>query len=64
MTDRFQNAIDEVAARREAPKESIRRTQEAIERSRRLLAETDPHPEGPRDGDGTAPPGEPGPPAE
>lgn len=41
MTDRFQHTIDEIAARREAAKEAIRRMREAIERSRQLLREGD-----------------------
>jgi len=40
MTDRFQQTIDEIATRREAAKEAIRRMREAIERSRQLLRES------------------------
>ncbi|MEW5927035.1 MAG: hypothetical protein AB1941_06110 [Gemmatimonadota bacterium] len=40
MTDRFQQTIDEIAARREAAHEAIRRMREAIERSRQLLRES------------------------
>lgn len=40
MTDRFQQTIDEIAERREAAREAIRRMREAIERSRQLLRES------------------------
>lgn len=40
MTDRFQQTIDEIAERREAAREALRRMREAIERSRQLLRES------------------------
>ncbi|HLL46253.1 MAG TPA: hypothetical protein VK399_06075 [Longimicrobiaceae bacterium] len=41
MTDRFQQTIEEIAARREVAKEAIRRMRDAIERSKQLLRESD-----------------------
>ncbi|MET0398917.1 MAG: hypothetical protein ABW277_19150 [Longimicrobiaceae bacterium] len=57
MTDRFQPAIDETAARREAAREALRRMREAIERSRELLRESGEELE-PPDGGGGAESGE------
>ncbi|HEV2735483.1 MAG TPA: hypothetical protein VGV85_11635 [Longimicrobiaceae bacterium] len=54
MTDRFQHTIDEIAARRAAAEEAIRRMRDAIERSKQLLRESDDPLTPPRaDGGGT-----------
>ena len=56
MTDRFQHTMDEIAARREAARESIRRMRDAIERSKQLLRESDEQlkpPQGNDAGEGT-----------
>ena len=55
MTDRFQQTIDEVAERREAAREAIRRMRDAIDRSRQLLRESGKELK-PPNGDGAAAP--------
>lgn len=60
MTDRFQQTIDEIAERREAARESIRRMREAIERSRELLRESGEELKPPNGDDAGAPGGESG----
>jgi hypothetical protein len=62
MADRFQQTIDEIAARREVAREALRRMREAIERSRELLRDSGEELKPPNGvGDGTeAPSGESG----